>query len=388
MMDEDFVERRPADLEIYRRLDAFAQVRLTPDAAAMARIRTALMGQALALADARSAALTTPAPLPVALPERPAIGFPRPQRRATAAVLAACLVVGVGAGSVAASQAGGPLYGPRMWIEAATLPSDPMARANAQLGRLDARLQEVRIASGSGNAGAAEAALAAYAVIVADLDAQASANSAVAASLEDGMARRQVVLIGLLDKVPAQAQDAIQHALQQGANAIDGTGEDPHPGNPARPGAGGQGGGGGGGQAGRVKEVAVRARARHGQGQGPAPAPVRDGPDRNRLRTRTDSGPRTGAGPDAEAHEAAQGTGGRSHAGAAAAAAPTRVAATRTRTVARVARVSRAAGSGRPEQRRGRRLIPRRRARRRDAPHRGPSTLDACTPALTRSTSP
>ena len=28
MMDEDFVERRPADLEIYRRLDAFAQVRL------------------------------------------------------------------------------------------------------------------------------------------------------------------------------------------------------------------------------------------------------------------------------------------------------------------------------------------------------------------------
>ena len=148
MMDEDFVERRPADLEIYRRLDAFAQVRLAPDAAAMARIRTALMGQALALADARSAALTSPAPLPVALPERPAIAFPRPQRRAAAAVLAACLVVGVGAGSVAASQAGGPLYGPRMWIEAATLPSDPMARANAQLGRLDARLQEVRVAVG------------------------------------------------------------------------------------------------------------------------------------------------------------------------------------------------------------------------------------------------
>ena len=64
MMDEDFVERRPADLEIYRRLDAFAQVRLTPDAAAMARIRTALMGQALALADARSAALTSPGTAP------------------------------------------------------------------------------------------------------------------------------------------------------------------------------------------------------------------------------------------------------------------------------------------------------------------------------------
>jgi len=243
MMDEDFVERRPADLEIYRRLDAFAHVRLTPDATAMARIRTALMGQAFALADARSAALSTPAPLPVALTERPAIAFPRPQRRAAAVVLAACLVVGIGAGSVAASQAGGPLYGPRMWIEAATLPSDPMTRANAQLGRLDARLQEVRVASASGNAGAAEAALEAYAVIMADLEAQAFANSAVAASIEDDMARRQVVLMGLLDDVPAQAQDAIQHALLQGANAIDvNNSVDPHPGDPRRPDAGGQGG--------------------------------------------------------------------------------------------------------------------------------------------------
>ena len=43
----------------------------------------------------------------------------------------------------------------------------------------------------------------------------------VAASLEDDLARRQVVLIGLLDKVPAQAEDAIQHALQQGAKTID-----------------------------------------------------------------------------------------------------------------------------------------------------------------------
>jgi hypothetical protein len=137
-----------------------------------------------------------------------------------------------------------------MWIEEVTLPSDPMARANAQLGRLDARIREVRIALGSGNAGAAEAALEAYAVIVADLDAQAAANSAVAASVEDDIARRQVVLIGLLDEVPAQAQDAIQHALQQGANALDGTGANPRPVNPGSGGAGqgGQGSQGGSGQ--------------------------------------------------------------------------------------------------------------------------------------------
>ena len=283
MMDEDFVERRPADLEIYRRLDAFAQVRLTPDAAAMARIRTALMGQALALADARSAALTAPTPLPVALPERPAIAFPRPQRRAAAAVLAACLVVGIGAGSVAASQAGGPLYGPRMWIEEATLPSDPMARANAQIARLDARLQEVRVASGSGNVGAAEAALEAYAVIMADLDAQAAANGAIAAMVDDDMARRQVVLMGLLDEVPAQAQDAIQHALQQGANAIDANGVDPHPGDPRRPGAGTQDGSQGGagqgvGSQGQDPGTGQGAGQEQGaeQGSGPTREPTPD----------------------------------------------------------------------------------------------------------------
>ena len=276
MMDEDFVERRPADREMYRRLDAFAQVRLTPDATAMARIRTALMGQALALADARSAALTTPPPLPVALPERPAIAFPRQQRRAAAVVLAACLVVGIGAGSVAASQAGGPLYGPRMWIEAATLPSDPMARANAQIGRLDARLQEVRVASGSGNAGAVEAALEAYAIIMADLEAQTFANGAVAVAVEDDMARRQVVLMGLLDEVPAQAQDAIQHALQQGRNAVDVNGVDPHPGDPRRPNADGQGGsqgagGHGGGNQGQGPGTGQGAGQDQGDGQGSGP---------------------------------------------------------------------------------------------------------------------
>jgi hypothetical protein len=276
MMDEDFVERRPADLELYRRLDAFARVRLGPDAAAMARIRTALMGQAFALADARVAGLSAPASLPVALPERPTITLPRPTSRAAAAALAACLIVGVGAGTVAAAQAGGPLYGPRMWVEAATLPNDPMARANAQLGRLDARLEEVRVASLSGNSGAAEAALDAYAVIVADLEAQAASNSAVAASVEDAIARRQLVLIGLLDEVPLQAQDAIQHALQQGANAIDGLGNDPHSGRPATPGGGSQGGGPGSGQGGGSQGPGTE------QGEG-KPDPTDRAPEPNRT---------------------------------------------------------------------------------------------------------
>jgi hypothetical protein len=209
--------------------------------------------------------------------------------------------VGIGAGSVAASQAGGPLYGPRMWIEEATLPSDPMARANAQIARLDSRLQEVRVASGSGNGGAAEAALEAYGVIMADLDAQAAANGAVAAMLDDDMARRQVVLMGLLDEVPAQAQDAIQHALLQGANAIDGN-VDPHPGDPRRPGAGGQDGSqGGGGQGGGSQGPGTGQGAAQEQGAGQGSGPNREStPDRTPKPTKPPKAPAADPAPEAQ----------------------------------------------------------------------------------------
>jgi uncharacterized membrane protein YgcG len=248
-MDEDFVERRPGDMEMYRRLDAFAQVRLAPDAAAMARIRAALMGQAIAMADARAASMALPMQAPAVLPKRPSMSLPRAHvSRWSAAFLAACLTLGVVAGSVAASAAGGPFYGPRLWLEEATLPSAPLAHARGQLDRLDARLEEVRIATTSGNIGAIEAALMAYAEIVEDLEAQALVNPAVAADVLDEIARRQVVLMALLGDVPPQAQDALQHALQQGANAVEAIGDDSNPGDPVRRGWGGPGTNPGGGQ--------------------------------------------------------------------------------------------------------------------------------------------
>jgi hypothetical protein len=245
-MDEDFVDRRPGDIEMYRRLDAFAQMRLAPDAAAMARMRSALMGQALAMADARAASLALPVQ-PAAVPvERPFLSLLRiPVTRAPAAFLAACLTLGLLAGSVAASAAGGPLYGPRLWLEEANLPSAPLAHANGQLDRLDARLEEIRVAVASGNAGATEAALVAYTEILEDLETQALADPAVADQVLDDIARRQVVLTALLGQVPPQAQDALQHALQQGANAVEAIGDDGNPGDPVRRGggvpAGGQG---------------------------------------------------------------------------------------------------------------------------------------------------
>ena len=243
MIDDEFIERRPDDLEVYRRLDAFAQVRLAPDPAAMARIRSALMGQAVAFADAGVAGLAMQTRGPVRLPERPAIVLRPPHvSRWSAAFLAACLTLGLAAGSVAASGAGGPLYGPRLWLEEANLPRASMARAMAQLERLDARVLEIQSATASGNAGAAEAALDAYGDIVADLEAQARAEPVIGSTVLDDLARRQIVLMGLLGDVPPQAVDALQHALQQGANAVEVMdAEDGNPGDPVRSGGGGPG---------------------------------------------------------------------------------------------------------------------------------------------------
>jgi hypothetical protein len=243
MIDDEFIDRRPDDLEVYRRLDAFAQVRLAPDGAAMARIRSVLMGQAVTMANTQAASLALEGASSVALPERPSIVLRLPRvSRTSAAFLAACLTLGLAAGSVAASAAGGPLYGPRLWLEEANLPRTAMARANAQLDRLDARIEEIQTATATGNAGAAEAALAAYGEIVADLEDQARAEPTIGVSLTDDVARRQIVLMALLGEVPPQALDALQHALQQGANAVEVMGaEDGNPGDPVRSGGGGPG---------------------------------------------------------------------------------------------------------------------------------------------------
>src|SRR4030095_3374225 len=61
------------------------------------------------------------------------------------------------------------------------------------------------------------------------------------------IARRQVVLTAQLGKVPPQAQDALEQALQQGANAVEAIGDDGNPGDPVRRGGGGAGSGGRGG---------------------------------------------------------------------------------------------------------------------------------------------
>ncbi len=79
----------------------------------------------------------------------------RTWRRPVVAILAGTLAVAMLAGTVSASKPGGPLYATRLWIEMANLPAEVVARAQAEINRLDARLQEAQQASAAGDGPAA-----------------------------------------------------------------------------------------------------------------------------------------------------------------------------------------------------------------------------------------
>ncbi len=266
-MDEEFVERRPGDLETYRRLDAFAHARLAPNATSMARIRTARVAEALQRVDARG---TFDVAAHAVVPLRRNGSWILPRRRvsrAMGALLAATLTLAVVAGGVAASAPGGPLYGPRLWLEEATLPAGATERADAQVERLDDRLAEVRAALASDDSNAATAALEAYESILTELQAQAMADPAIGDRVLDDVTRHQAVLEALLGTVPPQAQDALRHALDRSDNAVDhlngSAGAGDGSGRPASPGAGGTEGPGGGNPAGGPDRTPVAAPPTH-----------------------------------------------------------------------------------------------------------------------------
>src|SRR5215212_6559110 len=175
-MDEDMPAIDVADFEIERRLDSYARARLNPDPETVARIRARVMREARLQFDARPEADHPSAakrPLRTIIP-----------RRVAMPLLAASVWLGLTAGSILAAQPGGPLYGPRIWIERMALPSGGSARATAEVSRLDARLAEVLRAAESGDTDSFEAALAAYGSI-AD---EAAAGAVGDADLEDTIA--------------------------------------------------------------------------------------------------------------------------------------------------------------------------------------------------------
>lgn len=246
-MDDEMLELTSrSDAEVVRRLEAFADLRLSPSLAARARMRTAVMDAAhqrstAMQAEAATTAITT---LPVAALDRSR----RPVwRRPMVAFAAATLIIGMVAGSAMASTPGGPLYGARLWAEMANLPATGTARAQAEAQRLGQRLEEVQRASATGDEPAAEAALSAYASILAEATAGTVGDPAAEATLKTAVARHVVVLISLADRAPAPAKAALDQAVASSTIVLDSLGgNDGGTGGSAGSGNGTTGGGYGG----------------------------------------------------------------------------------------------------------------------------------------------
>ena len=209
-----------ADLEVERRLDDFARGRLTPSAASKARSRARVMREArLAFADQAARAATAGAQAD----GKTALSAARRThlRRGFALLAAAALSLVVVGGAFAASTAGGPLYGARVWLETVTLPTDVSARADAELVRLSTRLAELQAAVRSGDRAAVAAALVAYEQIADEALAGAGTDQAVIDKLTAALDRHVAVLERVASQVPPQAAASIAVNIQKAINHND-----------------------------------------------------------------------------------------------------------------------------------------------------------------------
>jgi hypothetical protein len=226
-MTDEMIDMMAGDVRFRRRLEAYAETRLSPDLATTSRMRARVLAQAHRHADlARTdAALTIVRP--GAAEEHRARRSATARRTALSLVGAAALAVAMVGGAAAASQAGGTLYEARLFVEEITLPAEPSERAIAELDRLSQRLAEADAAAGSGDRAAAAAALAAYERIMAEASADvlAAKDPVAAAAFETGIGRNVEVLQALITRVPTQAGAAItravERAIERSANAID-----------------------------------------------------------------------------------------------------------------------------------------------------------------------
>lgn len=226
----------PMNDELERILAAYAEARLAPDPRATAATRARVIREAEFAFVAASEAAAERA----ARAARRRAGWRRFGVRY--GLLAAVLTLSVAfAGVALASEAGDPLYGLRVWLETATLPSGGDARAIAEIERLDARVVELTEAVASGNENAAAAAAAAYRSIVDEAVLGAAGDGKRQMLLEDALSRHVEVLTALLDKVPSSARGSIENAIGESGKAIEKIGgpstypsNDPGTGKPGR----------------------------------------------------------------------------------------------------------------------------------------------------------
>jgi hypothetical protein len=197
-----------ADRELEDLLRAYAEARLTPRRAVLARLRTA----AVAEVTRQSAATVVPI-------ER-ARNRDRFWRRVMAAGLAATLTV-ASAAAVLAAQPGSALYPARIWAEGLTLPAAGDARDAAHQHRLEQRLAEAQAASTHGDANAVAAALAAYRAEVEAALADLGDNPDRLAQLQAELGRHVAALQALAAQAPSQASSGIDNALDASQQAVE-----------------------------------------------------------------------------------------------------------------------------------------------------------------------
>lgn len=143
------------------------------------------------------------------------------RRRFAALLLAAGLTIAGAVGVAAASTAGGPLYGARLWVESVSLPADATGRSLQRIHQIDARILEVEQAVQSGDQNAVAAAIAAYreAVTAALTDAGSDADRLT--RLKAALGLHVVVLETLSNDLPGPAVQAIDGAIQSSQKAVD-----------------------------------------------------------------------------------------------------------------------------------------------------------------------
>jgi len=285
-MSNEMIDLAAGDVRLRRRLEAYADLRLTPDLTATSRMRARVLAHAHRRADLvrADAALTV---LPDAA-SRPAAQRRSRRRRGTAvALVAAALLVGAMAGGAAASSGpGGALYEARLWIETVSLPSDPSARAVAELSRLGERLREATSAAQRGDEGAAAAALTAYERIISEASAAVldSGDPVAAAALATGLGRNLEVLQALIGQVSPRAADAIgdavARAIARSAGAIHTIGAVDRPTPDGDPGSHGTTGNGQGGDPGSNAGSGGTGGGSNANGPEATPKPTKAAPER------------------------------------------------------------------------------------------------------------
>ena len=241
-------DRDPAAIDrLEDLLEAYAEARLAPRTAVLARIRVAVLAEASTLSAIGAPENRLRLVEPAAVRSRAPFG-PRLARGAFALGFAAMLTMGT-AVAVMAAPPGSPFYNARVFIETISLPAQPTARLEGHEKLLAERLAEAQAAADRGDTIALAAALDAYQNEVDAATSDAGNAPDQLAHLQEMLAKHAAVLTALAERLPEQS--SIENAIVNSSKAITRLEAKTHPNHPTHaPQGGGPGSGQGGGPGG------------------------------------------------------------------------------------------------------------------------------------------